>query len=691
MKNLLKIVLFQSVLLSGLLLNADPVNKKNLGFEKGDFTGWVGYHWIFRTDNASQNTSKIAGIDPRRHFIMNDVYAYDANTGGKLKQIPPGYRYSAKIGAMDKGGHHQSLSYTMKVDSSNALLVWKFAVVLQNPTSNHLKFEEPRFKITLFDEKGDTIRDCSNYDVYATDGRIGGFQTYYASGSNEPIVWRDWTTVGANLMGYYGKTITIEFMSADCTHRGHYGYGYFVLDCMPLSITVDYCTDDVNAVLSAPSGFKNFKWKNAAGIVVDSVQNLLVENPMEGAKYTCDMQSETGCNISLSAVIARYEQHAEFTTKMLDCNSNKVAFTNYSTCTAGTLSYLWDFGDGSTSEEKNPVYTFKTSGMHPVKLILFNPPSGCIDTLYREVESFSPPLVGLNGEKTYCPGKETELTAYGAFSYEWSTGDTDKNISIGAPGGKYWLLGRSSEGCVSDSIFVNISEEPDWPFFIDGDSILCQGSTNVLFARGAVNYLWYNGDTDDSVRIVSGGTYSVSGKNPRGCLKEIDLKVSEIPIPKFGFTFSNHTVDKHNRSVECKGTSSDNVYFYWDMGDGSSYQSSGFVHYYDVPSELIQYDVTVKVVNKYGCFDENSAKITVELFVPNVFTPNNDGVNDLFMPGFDLKITDRHGFELYSGMEGWNGYYKGKPADPDTYFYILNYTDAYQESFVKRGFLTLKR
>lgn len=68
----------------------------------------------------------------------------------------------------------ESLSYKLKVDSSNALLVYKFAVVLEDPhakgvNAKHAKFEEPRFKVTLFNEKGDTIRNCSNYDVYASD------------------------------------------------------------------------------------------------------------------------------------------------------------------------------------------------------------------------------------------------------------------------------------------------------------------------------------------------------------------------------------------------------------------------------------------------------------------------------------------------------------------------------------------
>ena len=244
------ILVFNIVLAVNNWTNADPVNKKNLGFESGDFSGWKGYTWIYQTIPANV-TPKVEGIVPGRHTIMTDQNAYDPNTGEKLKIIPNGYRYSAKIGSTERGGHHQSLSYTMKIDSTNALLVWKFAIVLEDPERNHETWEEPRFKITLFDEDGDTIRDCSNYDVYATDARIEGFQTFWPADSNSIVVWRDWTTVGANLLPYYGKTVTIEFLAADCTHRRHYGYGYFVLDCMPLSVTVDFCIDDADATLSA--------------------------------------------------------------------------------------------------------------------------------------------------------------------------------------------------------------------------------------------------------------------------------------------------------------------------------------------------------------------------------------------------------------------------------------------------------
>lgn len=682
------------VLFTVCIVQAQPVGTKNLGFERGDFIGWKGYTWVYRTDKPSESTSKVEGIVNGRHTIMSDQSAYDANTGGNLKIIPVGYTHSAKLGATQKGGLHQSLSYTMTIDSTNALLVWKFAVVLLNPQSNHEKYEEPRFKITLYNEKGDTIPDCSNYDVYSSDARINGFQTYMPAGSKDPIVWRDWTTVGANLLPYYGQTITIEFMSADCTHKGHYGYGYFVLDCLPLYITVDYCTGDPRAILEAPEGFSKYQWLDTdSATVIGIEQNLVLESPQEGLKYYCQMESETGCEVILSAEVEKYEPIADFSWRMKDCFSNEVEFINNSTTNTGDLSYLWLLEDNTTSTEESFTHKFETSGLHDVGLIVYNPPSGCTDTLFKTIESFSPPLVGFSGDTTYCPDMETELTAYGAFSYEWSTGNTSETLTVGAPGGDFWLLGYSTpeEGCVSDTIRFSIMEEPDWPFILSGDSVLCEGDTNTISAIGADTYTWNTGDSSDFIVVFKEGEYKVSGVNARGCVKELELDVTEVKKPDFDFSVLPTIINRRNNTVLCSAQSGEDVIYNWDLGDGTSSNSPQYSHYYYVGSELISYPVTVTATNVANCYTTKRITVYVEPFVPNVFTPNNDGVNDLFMSGFNLEILDRHGHVLFNGDSGWDGYYKGQLVDPDTYFYHLNYTSAHGEEMLKKGFITVVR
>ena len=378
-----------------LLISLTLPAQTNLGFEQGNFNNWVGYTWLYSTDATYVNTQPVPGIVTRRHTIMSDTSAYDANTGFKLRKIPKGYKYSTRLGdqiisTTDRNPRawQQSLRYTMKIDSSNALLIFKYALVLQY-AANHTEKVEARFKLTLYDKDGNVIPDCSNYDVYASNQLVKGFNLYTptsSTGSNTPVNWRDWTTVGANLIKYLGQTITIEFMATDCTGRYHYGYAYFVADCQPLNITVKYCAKDSVAALTGPIGFESYKWRNRDNVLLDSLQTLKLPKPSEGETFTCTMQSATGCLVSLSSTIAKFVPKADFTAYMIDCKSNTVQFTNLSTSTRGTLQYKWIFEDSVTSLQKNPRYKFKTSGLHPMSLIVRNPPSTCADTIKQVVE-----------------------------------------------------------------------------------------------------------------------------------------------------------------------------------------------------------------------------------------------------------------------------------------------------------------
>jgi hypothetical protein len=294
-------------------LNAQESNCQNLGFELGNFTNWEGYNWVYSTDVPSANTSKVQVTLPtsRRQVIMTDTTAYDPYTGNALKIIPHGSRYSARLGDAITSADlvnfrcwEQSLRYTMTIDSTNALLIMKFALVLQYAADHSAKME-PRFKLTLFDQKGDTIPDCANYDVYSSSGNVKGFNSYTPSGSRDPVKWRDWTTVGANLLKYIGQTITIEFMAADCTGRFHYGYAYFVAACHPLYITVKYCAGDSNASLTAPDGFESYSWTDSSGAIAGTSKILTLVNPTEGAIFFCTMTSATGCTVKLQSTIVK--------------------------------------------------------------------------------------------------------------------------------------------------------------------------------------------------------------------------------------------------------------------------------------------------------------------------------------------------------------------------------------------------
>jgi gliding motility-associated-like protein len=694
-----KIELFLLCCLSALLITitsyAQVSDCTNLGFELGNFTNWTGHTWIYSTEQPSSNTPKEQGIANRRHTIMSDTTAYDANTGYALRKIPSGYQYSARLGdgfiSTDRGFRcwEQSLRYTMTIDSSNALLIMKFACVLQY-AKDHTTLMEPRFRLTLYDEKGNVIPDCSNYDVYSSNSYVKGFNTYTPSGSTTPVKWRDWTTVGANLLKYIGKTITLEFMSADCTGHLHYGYAYFVAACHPLYITVKYCADDSISILTAPEGFEKYQWTNSIGKVIDSVQIHKVIKPSEGDTYSCTMTSATGCIVTLQSIIAKYIPKADFNSYMLDCKSNTVQFVNLSTGTHGALQYKWDFGDTTTSTQKNPKHTFATSGLHPMKLSIKNPPSTCVDTLKKIVESFSPPLVGITGDSTYCPNLGIYIKAYGAYKYVWSTGSTADSIEVRSPGGTYWMTGYSSTGC-SATVFKTVNEEPDWKFMSNNDTTLCEGKSSVLSVSGAAHYLWNNNDTTNSITITTPGKYSVKGSNKRGCIKSKNFNVLVYPIPDADFSVSASTLDSKHNQLTCNIPVQPDVQYVWDMGDGTSETGSTILHTYNISNEMLQYVITAKATSKYDCSDSTSKIIDIVPFVPNVFSPNGDGINDVFMPGIELQVFDRNGLLIYQGNTGWNGKYNGQLLNPDTYFYLISYPNRNQQIQTKKGYITLVR
>jgi len=167
--------------------------------------------------------------------------------------------------------------------------------------------------------------------------------------------------------------------------------------------------------------------------------------------------------------------------------------------------------------------------------------------------------------------------------------------------------------------------------------------------------------------------------------------LAEVPIPGVGFTLSLYTLDSRNNQLMGNSEGRDGVHYSWDMGDGLTETGATIQHNYQIAGNELAYTITLTATSLYGCTDTVSVIVDVVPFVPNVFTPNGDGINDIFMEDLDLEVFDRNGLSLYKGTAGWNGTYKGKPADPDTYFYSLSYPDRHQQNHTRKGFITLLR
>jgi gliding motility-associated-like protein len=100
---------------------------------------------------------------------------------------------------------------------------------------------------------------------------------------------------------------------------------------------------------------------------------------------------------------------------------------------------------------------------------------------------------------------------------------------------------------------------------------------------------------------------------------------------------------------------------------------------------------TVQAVDADGCAGARRYVLPWEYSAPSVFTPNGDGINDIFMRGHRVTIFDRRGIIIYEGEDGWDGTYHNKPAPPDIYFYKVARKVENGDEEIKTGYIGLER
>ncbi|OQA49405.1 MAG: hypothetical protein BWY47_00757 [Bacteroidetes bacterium ADurb.Bin302] len=93
-----------------------------------------------------------------------------------------------------------------------------------------------------------------------------------------------------------------------------------------------------------------------------------------------------------------------------------------------------------------------------------------------------------------------------------------------------------------------------------------------------------------------------------------------------------------------------------------------------------------------GCiWDMEQSEIIESTIFPNVFTPNEDGVNDIFLKDYNIEVFDRWGTLIYAGNDGWNGKHNGVYANPGVYLYTVKINDTTGAETVIKSTVTVER
>lgn len=359
--------------------------------------------------------------------------------------------------------------------------------------------------------------------------------------------------------------------------------------------------------------------------------------------------------------------------------------------------------------------------------------NGCVSQTETICVNLNPPLQLTNtGNTMICLNTSTILDAViaaggdgGPYNYEWSDGTNTiasiSQVNVSPTSLTQYCL-TMTDNCestpVTECLEVDLFEQPEAMFSadkVDGCFPIQVTFTNETAPHLINSVLWSfgNGATSDAlgdVTTVYGAPICYDVKltvtSPDGCIDDtlmqnyicpFDYPVAEFEMSPNPTTFFDTNIDFDNLSSE------DAVLYRWDFGvdanPSTSTEEELLVRY---PSEKIGvYPVTLVVENGDGCTDTVTHELIVNsvftLYVPNAFSPNDDGQNETFSvqgesvstDGFLLRIFDRNGtiiFETTDMNESWDGNAKdGTPLPTGVYVWKVEAKDIYSDD-IKESF-----
>lgn len=470
------------------------------------------------------------------------------------------------------------------------------------------------------------------------------------------------------------------------------------------------------------------------------ITNHLYDNiTSSSVNYTCWLiaQNNFGCKDSTQLSIQVYPRVvAQFTSDSAGCSPLYIQFNNHS---LNASTYLWNFGDGSTSTTYEPNHLFinNTTGTqtYPVHLTATSS-YGCDATFTKNITVYAVPVASFVVDSTvlHYPNQTIIIdnTTSGTWQYLWNFGDGTSSTLMEPHQHTYANYGNYQVSLIayspfcSDTTSLNITFVPPVPIAHYEPSYAsgCQPLT-VNFSNQslfATNYLWDFGDGNSSNEINPIYTYSTTGSytvtliatGPGGQDSYNAGSIDVFPNATAYFTVSPSVVFIPEQGVQCFNLSQNANSYLWSFGDGITATDESPKHFYTSEGE---YDIQLIANNTYQCPDTFTifravvAKSAGKIEFPSAFTPNpngpnggkynpNDLNNDVFHPIFvgvdqyQLSIFNRWGELIFESTDpniGWDGYYRNELCKQDVYVWKVKGKFINGQSFLKAGDVTLLR
>jgi gliding motility-associated-like protein len=368
--------------------------------------------------------------------------------------------------------------------------------------------------------------------------------------------------------------------------------------------------------------------------------------------------------------------------------------------------YAWSVNGSSVGTDETLAYTTPVSST-----VLLTVTDECGTQANGQVDINIvniPPVLSLSPDMTLTCVETGEFEAFVAdgeapFEYLW----TVNGLEIGSGNIAEYQANETSEIECTVTDICGLTDAETVTLFIDNpaidftaipDSSICRGSEITLFAEasggaGTISYEWtgeFLQSSEATAQVEPGATteYTLVISDECNQFEEYEVEI-EVQYVDADF-ISNYITENEVQFVPAALENCTDCSFLWNFGDGSSSNLPDPLHTFD---GLAQYQVQLLVMNELGCTDITYEVVypPIELYVPNAFTPDGDGINDVFQVygsgilRYELIIFNRWGDVIFRSTDmdqAWTGNVRNGDyfAKDGVYTYVIKYEGVSKEA-----------
>lgn len=427
-------------------------------------------------------------------------------------------------------------------------------------------------------------------------------------------------------------------------------------------------------------------------------------NQLSGGNYSVAVTDANGCvSYELITINEPTFLTAQTNQAPVLCPGQNITLSVQANGGVPPYSYLWNNGVASATQS----VSISSGSQFQVTV---TDSHGCTFTPTQITLSQYPPLnIVTSGSGNICEGNSTQFSAIasggnGPYSYSWNNGLLTTSGASFTPANDTLLNVVVTDACgsqITDQVLIVVNAQPEanfLPLQATGCSPVTVTFNNISDADPGSIYHWNLGNGVSSSDYEPTHTYTIPGSysveltvsSPAGCSSSLQINqlVNVYATPQASFSQSETMTTLLQPVIHFSNSSSGAGFYQWYFGDNSapSFELNPIHEYQDTGTFQIQLIVS----NSEGCPDTTYGEIRITegfaVYIPNAFTPNGDGVNDIFkalgigMKDYDLFILDRWGLNIFHSDKpeyGWDGtvHGNGEQCQSDVYEYILRVRD----------------